>query len=315
MKTSSRRRSFASLIAAAAVLAGLFVAPIQSASALGCVLGPSLASAAKAAGVSCPDVEGGGGGSAAWGAAGGACAYGWQNGGLPPGMLEYLNGSAQYNNDYVADNGDHLSRSTYRRGGHTIGQIEFWSNRGVFVLAINLYGRAGLKHEFAYFDCMQSKDGAVYKAEPFANLVPMPTPGSTTVPPAVQGYVQTRGAMTALPDDKYLLRIDFTSTDTNRNFIDVALGLDGYSVESFPLLPRAVTCEPLEGLLCSVDGILPGQTVSLIVELAATGDVDAAAAVDVDVAAEGFVKTKVSTGSPRVNRKALVTNFYEVVRP
>lgn len=315
MKTSSRKRSFASLVAAAAVLAGLFVAPVQSASALGCVLGPSLASAAKAAGVSCPEVEGGSGGSAAWGAIGGACAYGWKNGQLPDGMLDYLNGSSRLTWNYTTEIGARISRTSYTKGGRAIGYIEINSYHGDFVIGISVYGRAGFKQEYGFFDCMLSKDGAIYESERPTGLLPMPATGSPTVPASVQGFIQSRGAMTALPGGKYLLRIDLTSIDTESNFADVILGLAGYSVDSFPLLPRNVSCAPNEALVCSVDGILPGQTVSMIIALTATGDPDSTASIDVTVAAEGLRKMKVSTGSPRVNRPALVTNFYEIARP
>jgi hypothetical protein len=297
------------------VLAGLFVAPTQSASALGCVLGPSLASAAKAAGVSCPDVEGGSGGGAAWGAMGGACAYGWRNGQLPDGMLDYLNSSTSWTNDYTTDKGARISRTTYVKGGRTIGQIQIHSYHGEFLMGISIYGRAGFKQEFGYFDCMLSKDGATYQSERPTSLLPMPATGSPSVPASVQGYIQSRGAMTALPDGKYLLRIDLTSTDTESNFADVMLGLAGYSVDSIPLMPRNVDCESHEALVCSIDAILPGQTVSLVFVLTATGVDDSEASIDVTVAADGLRKMKVSTGSPRVNRPALVTNFYAITRP
>ncbi|NYD72004.1 hypothetical protein [Herbiconiux flava] len=297
------------------MLAGLFVAPTQSASALGCVLGPSLASAAKAAGVSCPDVEGGGGGGAAWGAAGGACAYGWQKGQLPDGMLEYLAGSTWHSESHVLDSGEKVSVTTYLRSGRAIGQVQFRSTRSTFVFGISIYGRAGLKEEFAYFDCMQSKDGPIYSSAPYGSPMVMPAAGSPTVPATVRGPVQTRGAMTALPDGKYLLRVDVTNAGSSTNFASIALGLAGYAVEGFPSLPGNVSCEPVEGLICSADGILPGQTVTTVLILSAPGDTAATSTIDVMVASQGLVKTKVSVGSPRVNRSAVVTDFYEVVRP
>jgi len=315
MKTSSRRRAFASLIATAAVIAGLFVAPAGSASALGCVLGPSLASAAKAAGVSCPDVEGSGGAGAAWGATGGACAYGWGKGRIPDGMLDFLNGANYFSTSSTLESGERVSRTYYMRGGRSVGQIEIWSYRGKFVMGINVYDRAGLKQEFAYFDCMESSGGAMYEATPNKNLIPMPGTGSTSIPAEVTGLVQTRGAMSALPDNKYLLRIDVTNTGSTSNYADVFLGLKGYSVESIPLLPRGVDCEPYEGLFCVVDSILPGQTVSTILVLTASGDPVDTEAIDVEVSARGLRQIKSSVSRPSINHSTLVTNFYEVTRP
>jgi hypothetical protein len=315
-KTPSLRRRLAVLLAGATVLSGLvsFV-PAQSASALGCVLGPSLASAAKAAGVSCPDVEGGGGGGEHWGAAGGACAFGWGNGQIPPGMLDFLNGSYVMSDDYILDSGERATRTTFMRGGKTVGQVNIRSRGGRFVMGINVYERGGLKQEFAYFDCMESSDGAMYKATPYSSLIPMPASGSTTVPAEVKGSVQTRGAMSALPDGKNLLRVDVTNTGKASTFADVFLGLNGYSVESFALLPRVVDCQPYEGLFCTIDGVLPGQTVSMILVVTAGGDPDAAAVIDVDVAAMGLVEIKSSISRPAVNHPAVVTDFYEIRRP
>lgn len=315
MKTSSRRRSFASLIAAAAVLAGLFVAPTQPASALGCVLGPSLASAAKAAGVSCPDVEGGGGGSAAWGATGGACNFGWGRGRIPDGMLDFLNGGYYFSTDSTLDSGERVSRTYYMRGGRTIGQVEIWSYRGRFVMGINVYGRAGLKQEVAYFDCMESSSGAMYEATPNKNLIPMPGTGSVGVPAEVTGLVQTRGTMSALPDNKYLLRIDVTNTGTTSNYADVFLGLKGYSVESIPLLARGVDCEPYEGLFCVIDSVLPGQTISTIFVLSASGDPVDTETIDVEVSARGLRDIKSSVSHPAIKHPMLVSDSYVITRP
>ncbi|MGD8195405.1 hypothetical protein ACEXQB_013020 [Herbiconiux sp. P18] len=317
---SSSRRRFAALIAGFAVLlAVVSFIPAQSASARGCVLGPSLGAAAKAAGVSCPDVEGNGstgGESGAWGPANGGCKFGWDASQLPAGMLDFLDRGSAFHNEYPSTGGSRITTTTYRREGKTVGQVSvhYYPSDKTFIMTINVYGRAGNKSEFAYFDCADSRDGAMYDNIPGSPTIVMSAPG-TAVPVGVEGYVETRGTITAVPDGRYLLRIDVTNTGSQEGFADVYLGLNGYSVDSVVSLPRVARCAPYQGLMCTFDTLLPGQTLSMLIAVRAEGDDSVTSAIDVDVTALGRKKVADDVGSAPVNRTVVTQNLYQVLRP
>ncbi|NQX33419.1 hypothetical protein [Herbiconiux sp. VKM Ac-2851] len=295
------------LALAATALVGL---PAK-AEALGCVLGPSLATAAKAAGVSCPSLDGVTG-PEHWGAAGGACKYGWDSTALPAGLLGFLDATYLSRERYEEVDGSSATGSYYRRGGKLIGAIIFMRRPDhTFAVQIYVWGRGGRAMETAYFDCMWP--GMTYLDTSAQARHVMPQPGQPPASPT-STRVTARGSMTPLGTANLLLRVDVTNGDTDPNFADLQFDLAGYAVDGFPTLPRGVTCRPHEGLTCSIDSLDPGQTVTLVLLLHDAGT-STVGDVDLSLSAIGMIRIKDCICHAPVNHPSIVTDFYRVIRP
>lgn len=303
----------------AAVLVG---APAQPARALGCVLGYSLGSAARSVGISCPQIEGASG-AEHWGAAGGACNFGWESNGYPKELLDFLGASGVTRQLQTLPDGSTDSLSIYRSKGKTIGSIYVVKKPdGTFAMHIAAWNRpgSGFGFETLSFDCARSSDGPMYQGSnptlggSTPSLPPLPLIGSPASPSAA-GAIVARGSMSTLGSSNHLLRLDVTNTGTAQNVAVVQLDLAGYRVDGFPTLPAGATCEAAEGLVCSAGPILPGQTVTLVLLLHSDGNDAAGASVDVAVTSVGLAKSKINISSPSVLRKAAVTDFYSLERP
>ncbi|NYD71120.1 hypothetical protein [Herbiconiux flava] len=293
-------------------VAGGLVAGAPPAQALGCVLGPSLASAARAVGISCPQIDGGSG-AEHWGAAGGACNFGWESTNLPPGLLDFLSATMITRAHFTSD-GDSVTATFFRKRGKLVGAITIISRPDkTFTMNVDVYGRDGIGWEGVGFDCKTSKDGPMYKMEPFLETKVLPDPGGTRS--AVTSFVSVRGSMTAVGTATHLLRVDVTNNGTHDTIADVQLDLDGYRVTGVPTLPPGAFCTPAEGLVCMADGIAPGATASYVLLLQSDGDFAAGASIDAAVSSQGLVKSKTSIGAPPVRRAGLVTDFFVIDRP
>jgi len=316
LKMSSARLGAraAAVAACAALLAGGAVVSAEPAQALGCVLGPSLASAAKAAGISCPSVDGAGG-EEHWGAAGGACKFGWESSGLPRGIMDFLGSTWVTRKDTHPYDGVTVSTSSFRLRGKLVGQIAVMKRDDqTFTMSIDTWGRDGIPSENVFFDCRTSKDGPIYmttSVAPSADLMSVPGVPAT---PAVNGAVAVQGVMTRLGSANFLLRVDLTNSSSKLNIADVQFDLAGYSVDGFPTLPKDAYCQVAEGLVCYTDDLLPGQTETIVLLLHSSGG-DGGESVDVGVSSIGAVKTKVNEGSAAVNHRTVVTDFYRIDRP
>jgi hypothetical protein len=314
MKTLSIPRRLAGFLAGAAVLAGMAAfAPASPASAAECVLGPSIGSVAREAGVSCPDGISGTGSDPAWGGTGGACKYGWNDSLLPVGFMSYLDLGKWVSQQSVLDDGERVTRATAIKNGKIIGSIVIHTFKDkTFVMGVNIYDRDGIRHEFAYFDCMKSPDGAMYVPDSPKTVSAMPVIGTGPVPTTLKAGVETRGALSPLAGGKYLLRLDITNTKTAANFADLAISMPGYSVDSFALMSPSMTCEPLEGLECSLPSVGAGQTVSTWIVLNVDGSADPT--IEVAVTSAGYEKVSPSYAEAPRNHRAGVLSFYQLTR-
>ena len=311
-----RRRLAAVLLAAAFAVAPAAVLPAAPASAAGCQLGPSLGALAARAGVSCPGEADSSDTTTTngWGPRGSACKYGWDKGQLPDGVLEYISGRTWYT-QHTDVKGGSINRSTAFKNGKAVGEIniEVRTDR-TFVLGINVYGRNGIAHEFAYFDCATSSDGVMYFPGGLNAAQIMPVVGSGTVPGTVQGKLEARGSMSALPGGRYLLRVDLTNRSTTAAWSDFAVDLTGYRITGFPALQTGMTCAPVEGAeMCSMDGISAGQTVSTVLLLESTGATGPTVGLTVSNPGSMFVTPNLNTAP--TNKPVTVTNRYYIERP
>jgi hypothetical protein len=319
----SVRGRLLAVVTAAIAVSGLALAPMTAppAEALGCTLGPSLASAARAVGISCPQVDGIDQASQ-WGPAGGpagACNFGWESSNYPPGLMEYLTATMASRINYTSTDGDQLSWTLYRRAGKTAGGILVRTRPDrTFTVLVDVRGRSGYTLESVYFDCQTSSDGPMYTAsvpsdaDPLAG--PLPVIGAPPASP-VSGPVVAAGSMSTLGRSNHLLRIDVTNTAPEAKPVSVDLDLAGYAVDSFATKPADARCVAAEGLVCAIDSVLPGQTRSFVLVLHDEGAADAAAQVDVAVSSLAMRPLKSSVGSPRVNRIASTTDSYTLGRP
>lgn len=306
-------RRLVSVLIVALVVAGGLVTASPPARALGCVLGPSLASAARAVGISCPEVDGGTGGEH-WGAAGGGCNFGWESTNLPPGMLDFLSATMVTRIAFPAGSGYPGNATFFRKKGKLVGAISIFTKADkTFVMNIDVYGRDGIGWEGVTFDCKTSKDGPMYQMEPFLETKALPDPGGPTTS-ARTSFITVQGSMTALGSANHLLRVDVTNNDSSATIADVQLDLEGYRVAGFPALPPGAVCTPAEGLVCSADAVAPGATATFVLLLQSDGDLDAGSTVDMAVSSLGLVKSKTSIGSPRVNRHAVINDFFVIDR-
>ncbi len=287
------------------------------AAARGCVLGPSLGRAAQAAGISCPEIDGGSGADQ-WGEArGSACNFGWVSSALPAGFLDFLSKTSVSRRSTPLDESVTLSGSYYRSKGKLVGAIGFATKYdGTFSMTIDVWGRpgSGFAHESAYFNCATSSEGPIYQADAGSSPKLMAAPGTAPGSSASMS-IATQGSLTALGTANHLLRLDVTNTRATRNFVDVQLDLAGYEVEGFPTLPKGTTCEPAEGLVCHIDEIFPGQKVTLVVLLRSTGDFDGGTDVDAAISSFGWVKAGENAGTLPPKYRALVTDFYRIEGP
>jgi hypothetical protein len=310
-------------VLAATAVAGLAVvaSPAPPAEALGCTLGPSLASAARAVGISCPQVDGVDQ-ATQWGAAGGpasACNFGWESSNYPPGLMEYLNATMASRINYSSSDGDQLSWTLYRRAGKTVGGILLRTRPDhTFTMLIDVRGRSGYTLESVYFDCKTSSNGPMYTASVPSDadplVGPLPAIGAPSTSP-VSGPVAAAGSMSALGRSNHLLRIDVTNTALEAKPVSVDLDIAGYAIDSFAAKPADARCEAAEGLVCAIDSVLPGQTRTLVLVLHDEGSADAAEQVDVAVSSLGLRPMKSSVGSARVNRVASTADYYTLHRP
>lgn len=125
------------------------------------------------------------------------------------------------------------------------------------------------------------------------------------------------GAMTPLGRSNVLLRIDVSNTGSSVNQASVALDLAGYGLDGFPTLPAGAACDVFDGLVCSIDSIEPGRTVTLVLLLHPDGAIDAGGIVEVSVSVSslGVRRLSPSIGRVAVNRPAIVTDEYLLARP
>ncbi|WP_147305768.1 hypothetical protein [Subtercola boreus] len=304
------------LSACTVVAAAIFIViPASSSSALGCVLGPSLGAAAAKVGISCPTVEGDGGiegeGGGAWGSAPGACRYGWSNANLPAGLFDYLQTLPSKTNDFMVGR-QHINQTVFQKNGKFAGRISItFRDDSSFVMTVDLLNRSWGSHEFVYFDCAQSSGGPTY--ENLGGSLFLAMPGSTDpVPAGVRGSIVAHGATSSLPAKKFLLRVDVTNAGTSNNYAEIDLGLAGYSIDTIPTLPAGMNCVPLEGLICSYNGLNAGQTVTVVLVLSQENDLPGGTPVDIAVSASGFQKVHVVDGVVALNRPVTVSNLYRI---
>ncbi|MDF2443795.1 MAG: hypothetical protein JWR01_1998 [Subtercola sp.] len=308
-------KSLALSVSIVVAAAALIVIPASSSSALGCVLGPSLGAAAAKVGISCPTVEGDGGiggeGGGSWGSAPGACRYGWSNANLPAGVFDYLQTLPSKTYDFMLGS-QHFNQTVFQKNGKFAGRISItFRDDSSFVMTVDLVNRSWGSHEFVYFDCAQSSGGPTY--ENLGGSLFLAMPGSTDpVPAGVRGSIVTHGATSSLPAQKFLLRVDVTNTGTSTNFTEIDLGLAGYSIDAIPALPAGMDCAPLEGLICSYNGLTAGQTVTLVLVLNSETDRPGGSPIDIAVSASGFQKVNLVDGALALNRPVTVTNLYTI---
>jgi hypothetical protein len=315
---SFHARAVALILALVAVTGASLVAPAPPAEALGCVLGPSLGSAARAVGISCPQVD-----SVDethhWGPAGSACNFGWESGNYPPGFMEFLTATQASRQNWADDEGYRFSWTLYRRAGKTVGGILIQTRPDKsFTMLIDVRGRYGYVLESVYFDCKTSHNGPMYtnsvSSDDAPSTSPLPVIGAPAPPPTA-GPLAASGSMSTLGRSNYLLRVDVTNTDTESRPATVELDLAGYAVDGFPTLPRDARCEPAEGLVCDLGTVLPGQTLTTVLILHADGAVDKGETVDLAVSSLWLRPLKANIGSAAVNKPALVFDNYLLTRP
>jgi hypothetical protein len=217
-----------------------------------------------------------------------------------------------------APDGSSWSLSMFRRAGKAIGGVLIRTRPDrSFTMQIDVNHRSGYFLESLFFDCKTSKDGPIYTAmvpsdvaEPQRLLPPVgaPLPASST------GAVDVRGGMTPLGRSNYLLRVDVTNSDTEADHPTVQFDLAGYAVDGFPTLPSGTSCEAAEGLVCSIDTVLPGQTRTIVLMLHQDGAVDRGEVVEIAVASFGLRDFRAHIGMAPVKRRAVITDFYELAR-
>lgn len=315
------RKYFRSTIAATAGLlligAVVVAAPASSATAAACQLGPSIGAVANEVGIACPGTEAGGTGEHSWGAAMSACNYGWDNSQLPAGFLSYPTGTGYtYSFQHFPDDSQ-SARMVWTDGKGAVKAMvnirTFADHR--FVMGIHMYGRDGIAHEGAFFDCRSSKNGPVYITYPGSWSIPLPAVGTPPTSTVDAGWIKAAGAMTQLTPGRYLLRVDVTNDGPQADLATVYLDLKGYQVQSIPTLSPLTTCTPDLGLVCSTAGILPGQTISTVLVLDAVGDDVDTTEIDVSVIGSGLVRSRVDVTHPLTMRPDAVMGHYVVSRP
>ncbi len=252
-----------------------------------------------------------------WGTGAGACTWGWDNTNVPPEVLHAFDGKLYVSRQYRLGGGGQATSVVYTDGSRVVGEL-YIRNRadGTFTMMITVY--RGPDAQVVYFDCAHSYDGPIYLENRGSGYwdAPMvlPLPGSGTVPDNAIGPIETRGAMSALPSGKYLLRVDLTNRGAEANPTQVHLALDGYDVQGFPALPPDVECQPIGALMCT-DEIPAGATVTMVILLSAGGDDSKTESIDLMVFNEGHAKVSMTLGGPLLNRPASIANRYRIVRP
>lgn len=305
-----------SILVVLALLSAAAVVSAPGARALGCVLGPSLGGAAKAVGISCPQIDGGSG-AEHWGVAGGACRFGWETTNYPPDLLDFLWATMVTRSNFAVGTSS-VSLSFFRKAGKIVGGVTIVTRPDrTFTMDVMVYGRYGSGWEALRFDCRSSTDGPIYSMEPFLDNEVMPAPGApaSTSTSSSTSWLEAHGAMTALGTSNHLLRVDVTNTGSAPTIADVQFDLAGYSVDGLPVLPPGARCLPAEGLVCQNDDVAPGQTVSMVLLLRSTGDLAAGASVDVSVSGMGLRPISFDLGHVPVKKKTVVTDFYRIDRP
>ncbi|MCS5722054.1 hypothetical protein N1028_06980 [Herbiconiux sp. CPCC 203407] len=307
-----------SAITSALIVAGVGAVASPPASALGCVLGPSLGGAARAVGISCPQMDGidlasewGRGGSPA-----SNCHFGWESGNYPPDLLDFLSATSVTRKLDRDEDGTTTAWSLYRRGGKVVGGILIQTRPDhTFSVLIDVRGRSGYRLESVYFDCKTSSDGPIYHEEVPSDPELLPMPGiGTPVPSRPTAPVMATGAMTVLGTGNHLLRVDLTNTGTRVNHGSIGFDLGGYRVVGFPTLPAGGVCEAADGLVCSVESIAAGSTVSFVLLLQSEGT-PSGDVVDVSVASLGLRKLSAGIGWAPVNKRSMVFDDFAVSRP
>jgi hypothetical protein len=315
-------------------LAGL-VSPVlsamsapESASALGCVIGPSLSVGAGREGISCPEGSGIGGsndGTLGGGPGASNCTHSFYASDVPAGFMTFTDNSHYYevaldfNPSGVRNN---LYRTVYVKNGRIVGEIEYLQRSdNTYSLWIKNKTVPGWTTS-ATFDCVISTRGLLMDTT--KDPLPAIPPAIGVTGPGAGGSEPTStktslsSSMTLVPGstDLFLVRLDVTNADTASTWASLSIDMTDFLIEDFYTVPRDASC-PSEGLTeaCSVDQIMANSTAVFVMSVRARNSSNLNAVLPITLSSRGYTKSAVSAGGPVVNRLSVVERSYVIARP